>query len=357
MKSTADLSGERSMQPFQMLLRVRRRRSRKGISEKATEDDGDMPPRVRVRWDDNSGHVPLISACDHYTNSLELSSSTETAVFQRLQKNVTISRGQGHMERALTSSLISDSKANEVGGTTLCVNAVKRAHQYILIDCVAGDIETPLGTGEEMKEDLYVMLTDSSKLQKDTPSPTCSDHSDEFDFDKLTISERPLPAIHPIRQIGKRPRDASGSVHTFFLVPSRRARPDGGGVDAEAPSSSWPPICEDHDNTLLDCIHGYGDFAPFVLESSGAAQEDLYCCADHRKDDEYDSNAEDFSANDYPETEQLDNSMPDIDDDCTAHEDNAFSEICRASRRCTDYGVFCEPDYLETSLGEGWESD
>ncbi|CCW66128.1 unnamed protein product [Phytomonas sp. Hart1] len=354
MSLTTKRSSKDLLHPARVFLRVRHHRSRKGISENAIENDGDVRPRVRVRWDDSTGPFTFISESERSTNSQNLSSST--VVFQRLSKKVTSSCGEVCTETVLTSSFLSNSTPIEIGGTTLCVNSVKRAQQYVLIDSIAEATETELCTSDKIEEDVYVMLAGPDEAEEDVSFPMNYALNDEFDFDELTVSEKTQPALHPIKQVGKRLRDAKDSMHTFFLVPPRRARLDEGEGDANTPST-WPLICEESDSILLDCIHGYEDLVSFVLEGSGAAREDLYCCADHRKDDEYDSNAEDFSGNDYPESECFDNSMSDMDSHSTTQKDSEFGQDYRPSRLRTNYGIFCEPDYIENCLGEGWESD
>lgn len=72
---------------------------------------------------------------------------------------------------------------------------------------------------------------------------------------------------------------------------------------------------------LLTAYYADPTTATSLWRSRGNEEEeylqDIYCYPDHRKDDEYDSNAEDFEGNDYPqeEDEEMENEMPDREED------------------------------------------
>lgn len=111
-----------------------------------------------------------------------------------------------------------------------------------------------------------------------------------------------------------------------------------GAVEADVAGATWAML-QAHDEAL--CV-----------ENADEVAADLYCYPDHRKDDEYDSNAEDFSGNDYPD---------DADDaDATEHDGSDSStgrQRCHGYGRSYEgYGMFCEEGYSERSLSSGWGS-
>ncbi|CAD2217855.1 hypothetical protein ADEAN_000534100 [Angomonas deanei] len=84
------------------------------------------------------------------------------------------------------------------------------------------------------------------------------------------------------------------------------------------------------------------------VEEDELPAKDNYVYYDHRKDDEYDSNAEDLSLNDYPDDE-------DRDDHSQMSDLYAMDE--GVSRRGGHYGFYNESDYTDGALSEGWQSD
>ncbi|EPY24664.1 hypothetical protein STCU_07067 [Strigomonas culicis] len=160
---------------------------------------------------------------------------------------------------------------------------------------------------------------------------------DDFDFANFSISE-PKTQAQP-----KRPRcDSDLPVFVVESVPRSKVRKLSHTLPYFEPTSATVSFRE-----FVDCYQN-----DYVDEDADGGSEN-YLYYDHRKDDEYDSNAEDFSGNDYPENADEGSSS------LSSRRSMNHSECSDqpAHRRTQHYGMFYEDDYEEQPLSEGWSSD
>ncbi|EKG04121.1 hypothetical protein TCSYLVIO_004822 [Trypanosoma cruzi] len=166
---------------------------------------------------------------------------------------------------------------------------------------------------------------------------------DEFGFDDLIITrpEADGGAVTPnfcsrrYRAHRKRCRDDTTPEYILSLGPQSA---EGGGRTDD---------CEG-EISLYAMLRDHGQ-DPFLLEEDAGCEPELYIYPDHRRDDEYDSNAADFSGNEYPD-EQSTSSNASVRTD-SEDENN----MVRRPKGC--YGdLWYDEDYAEASLSSGWSS-
>lgn len=93
------------------------------------------------------------------------------------------------------------------------------------------------------------------------------------------------------------------------------------------------------------------NYDDFLLDEQGAIDPELYLYPDHRKDDEYDSNAADFSANEYPDETSSSNS---IRTDGMSTAGTYDDERCHRPRGVWGSSGFCGDSDVGDPLGSSW---
>ncbi|ORC90457.1 uncharacterized protein TM35_000082550 [Trypanosoma theileri] len=182
------------------------------------------------------------------------------------------------------------------------------------------------------------------------------EEEDEFGFDDLVVTkpndsdeEENDVAIHNdnkafvygskfVSHRIKRKRDQDEIVPDFIL--SMGMQPHDGEVCNHDTSPEDAAL-------LYEMLRDHGQTC-FLLEEDNGCEPELYLYPDHRKDDEYDSNAADFSGNEYPE-EPSENNSSFVDSEYTDYDDERHYK-----RRQGD--LWYEESYREGSLSSGWNS-
>ncbi|RNF06398.1 uncharacterized protein Tco025E_07582 [Trypanosoma conorhini] len=192
---------------------------------------------------------------------------------------------------------------------------------------------------------LYVLdreaIGEEDELEEENEAATATD--DEFCFDDLTITRAQEDGGVDTSEVGvgtcrvrrKRFRDTDAPEYSLLLGPCAAAGDD------------HPHGCEEA-LSLFDTLRDHGQDC-LLLEEDAGCEPELYIYPDHRRDDEYDSNAADFSANEYPE--ELSTGS-----DTTGRTDSE-ERNGTARRRHGRYGsVWYDEGYTEASLSSGWNS-
>lgn len=303
-------------------LKVGRKRGREGFVEEASQST-----HVRVRWDTAAMGAP--PALLHHAFA-----ARTNLLFRRLRR-----AGVSTMPAGGPGPAAPQTQARVVERVTL-------AGPCVVIEC--GDV----GSSSAATADFFVL--DARATEADALVEA---------FGDFAVTEAaPLPVEASLL---KRERDADAAeVPCYFLAPQRRTTRVSDATAAvaavvESGSSPWGVVGGDADGTMWRLLQEFDE--NLCVEAAGEATVDLYCYPDHRKDDEYDSNAEDFSGNDYPD--DADDPSADSEDqrhaECAA--DVSTSSTTRrvehqaASRHA--YGMFCEEGYSERSLSSGWGTD
>lgn len=308
-------------------LKVSRKRDRDGFVEEATP-----PTHVRVQWDSaEMGPLPPV---------LQASLSCRTKfVFRRL-RHVDAEQSTG-MTKVLMPKV---STKQQTQPFCSLVERLIASGQCVVIEC--GDGVSRVDDGAAVVE-LFVL--DSKATEGDAMLEA---------FGEFAITEDYLAG--GTRNSLKRDRvEEDEDLPCYFLAPRRRTCSVGDHSSADADSvlvspSRWGAVETDADGRMWRLLQEYDEL--LCVEAIGDATADLYCYPDHRKDDEFDSNAEDFSGNDYPDDadgrsgESAERAEDEASDSSTGRRGG------RVVSRST-YGMFCEEGYTERSLSSGWSSD
>ncbi|CAG9580566.1 conserved hypothetical protein [Leishmania major strain Friedlin] len=224
------------------------------------------------------------------------------------------------------------------------VERVTASGQSVVIEC--GDGVSRVDDGTAVVE---LFALDSKATEEDAMVEA---------FGEFAITKDDL--IGRTRSSLKRGRvEEDEDLPCYFLAPRRRSCSVGGHNSADADSvlaspSRWGAVETDADGAMWRLLQEYDEL--LCVEAIGDATEDLYCYPDHRKDDEFDSNAEDFSGNDYPDDadERSGESAERAEEEASG-----FSTERRGGRVASHstYGMFCEEGYSERSLSSVWNSD
>ncbi|KPA76853.1 hypothetical protein ABB37_07651 [Leptomonas pyrrhocoris] len=320
-------------------LKINRKSCRDGLVE-----DAPASQYVRVQWDAaEMGALPA---------PLQRALATRTKyLFRRLPDPAKKAAASGCGDTAVTPSETSEC-ATAV--TTLSapartpVERVTQAGQCVLIECggggEAGAADTSAAASPAAMA-LYVLDTRASERQ-----------AMEEAFGEFAVTDDTPAGYDAV----KRARDTTDDVADVYLAPVRRlsrGQDHATAPQAEevAPSiSCWGPVEEDVAGTTWEMLQAYEEL--LCVESGGEGAADLYCYPDHRKDDEYDSNAEDFSGNDYPNDADEGSERSSSGGEGEGSESSTWRRG-RRGHGCAAYGMFCEEGYRERSLSSGWSSD
>lgn len=403
-------------------LSLKRLRERAEDDQQAADpNDSDafdeFPPAVRVRWDvAEMGDAPFLVP--------KSNAGTASAVAARPADPWVCRHRVLHFERVVCSSTQpahSDtpspprSRRRVPCGDAFLVTGVKRFRDGVVVECadtMSDGQEEPDRVGRDSQveqnapardkvytREVYVMTTATPLRAEGTHCALLADDGgsagtadDEFSFDGLVIDEAAsarVPAA--VRTVGERVhtellgvpkadvvRGMAGEGEeegaTITLRAAKRARTEVGNADdGSSTSSAWGVVVDESELPLSTWLN---DVMPLLALSDEAAraeaQADLYCYPDHRRDDEYDSNAEDFSANEYPDDDDDDDGLG-ADARCrvfrfrrssvrsTEDEEDETDDACADNRVYgTDvgaYGFFHEEGYREKALGRGWDSE
>ncbi|KAG5494978.1 hypothetical protein JKF63_02030 [Porcisia hertigi] len=308
-------------------LKVNRKRGRDDFVEEAMAST-----HVRVQWDrtEMGSPPPILQPA--------LSSRTKL-VFRRLhQINADKLTGMAlALERQSARKRLTQPSRSQVERLTV-------TRECVVIECGVAVSHPDV---DPAAVDLFVL--DSRATERDAMIEAFGDFAiTEDDLTGCTASSL------------KRGRDdEDGDLPCYFLAPVRRTSGVGDRIinaadSALGPPSRWGVVEADGDGTMWRLLQEYDE--SLCVEVTGDATADLYCYPDHRKDDEYDSNAEDFSGNDYPDDaddgsgESPRRSDAEASDFVTRHHG-------RHAVPHNTYGIFCEEGYSERSLSTGWRSD
>nr|CAJ2479563.1 unnamed protein product [Leishmania braziliensis] len=325
-RATLTRSAGDACQP-RVYLKVSRKRGRDGFVEEAVS-----PTRVRVQWDSaEMGTPPLILQA-------ALSSRTKF-VFRRLHQ-IDAERSSRMATRLVPHG------ATKMH-TRLSHSQVERltvAGQCVVIEC--GDDVSGADDGAGTVE-LFVL--DSRATERDAMMEA---------FGEFAIMEDDLTGCSQSSlKHGRGEEDED--LPCYFLRPLRRTSSVGDHSTAAEDSvlaspSPWGAVKADEDGTMRRFLQEYDEM--LCMEATGDATADLYCYPDHRKDDEYDSNAEDFSGNDYPdEADGRSGESTRRTDEEASNSSTRRQRVYVTSRNT--YGISCEEEYSERSLSSGWGSD
>jgi hypothetical protein len=316
-------------------LKINHKRHRDGFVEEAPANQ-----YVRVQWDTTEmGALPA---------PLERALATRTKfLFRRLpapptatlKPRVAVFHDAQPLTNDVAKPAVAATSSTQPPPARAHVERVTQAGKCVLIECEQ--------TTEGAATALYVLDTHASERE-----------AMEDAFGEFAITDDGAATLDE-SGVGKRRRDAQDDVLDIFLAPVRRCtfEQDHTAALQDAPvcTSRWGPVEEDVTGTTWEMLLTYDEV--LCLEGSGEAAADLYCYPDHRKDDEYDSNAEDFSGNDYP-----DDADDGVGDGASVHDSSEVEGASAASRSrhghgYSAYGVFYEEGYSERSLSDGWGSE
>lgn len=349
-----------------LFLRLDRKRRRLGES-----DRGSLPKYVRVQWSETEmGDVPpaLRRVVKSETNLIfrRLTGASLRPV-EELASEATIATPEATTPLSLSSASASSSSYNaaekDLRSGSAYVQGLWKTKRSVWIDCGSEALRTSGEDGGCVSSnagDLFVL--DEAASEADAMTRQLADFSigDE--------EEESLKAVPHLNHF-KRRRSGSEELPVYFLRPVPRQDANAASRAAERnvghslSVSQWGAVQEDVDDLTMNTLHRLeGEDGDFCVGGSGDAAADLYVYPDHRKDDEYDSNAEDFSGNDYPDDaddalNQWDNSR-DGRSDNDAEEGSAYGDGGGSyTQRPSHYGMFYEEGYNERELSSGWESE
>ncbi|TPP55684.1 hypothetical protein CGC20_11390 [Leishmania donovani] len=324
--STPTRTGGDACQP-RVYLKVSRKRCRDGFVEEAAP-----PTLVRVQWDSaEMGPLPPV---------LHATLSCRTKFIFRRLRHLGAEQSTG-MAKALMPQVSTNRQTRPFRSP---VERVTASGQCVVIEC--GDGVSRVDDGAAVVE---LFTLDSEATEEDTMVEA---------FGEFAITEDDL--VGCTRSSLKRGRvEEDEDLPCYFLAPRRCTCSVGGHSSADAnlvsaSPSRWGAVETDADGAMWRLLQEYDEL--LCVEAIGDATEDLYCYPDHRKDDEFDSNAEDFSGNDYP-----DDADGRSGESAERAEDEASGSSTgrrrgRLASRST-YGMLCEEGYSERSLSSGWNSD
>ncbi|KAH9578170.1 hypothetical protein LSM04_006725 [Trypanosoma melophagium] len=202
---------------------------------------------------------------------------------------------------------------------------------------------------EEKEEDVEVEMREEDEFGFDdlvVTRPNDSDNdNDECDDiainnDKKTFAYANKHVSHRV----KRKRQWDETVPDYIL--SMGIQPwDGEGCNFDT--------SPEDEALIYEMLRDHGQNCFFLEEENGCERE-LYVYPDHRKDDEYDSNAADFSGNEYPEEPSESNTSV-IGSECSEYDDDDDDDDKRHYKR-RQGDLWYEESYRETSLSSGWNS-
>nr|CCC94124.1 conserved hypothetical protein [Trypanosoma congolense IL3000] len=255
----------------------------------------------------------------------------------------------------------STSAAVAAGNDTLVVERVWNVRGCVVMDCtmVGSELSAPpaeavdpcdsclvdrraLLDGCEGDWPVYVLDKNSSPTREEWKTEVASvdEEQDDFGFDDLHISQdggglsTPLTTSGPCascRPQRKRVREMEGPHYILSLSQS---------------------LCGSHVSeseairSLQNLLQGFRD--DFLLDDNKGFDPELYMYPDHRKDDEYDSNAADLSANEYPDESSSVDTASDMSVDDEGRCDTRAAGSCLLYY--DDYGQTYEKD----SFYHGW---
>ncbi|KAG5469275.1 hypothetical protein LSCM1_02490 [Leishmania martiniquensis] len=306
-------------------LKVSRKRGRDGFLEEANP-----PTHVRVQWDSaEMGTLPLVLQ--------PVISSRTRLVFRRLPRI--------EMERSTRKGQVPaprESAKQQAQKSCSQVERLTATAQCVVIEC-----DDSLSSADVSAPAMELFILDSKATESDAMVEA---------FGEFAITEDDAPGGTRVRL--KRGRgEEDEQLPCYFLTPLRRTSSVGDHsiavTDPASSSSRWGSVEVDEDGAMWKLLQKYDEV--LCLEDRADAMADLYCYPDHRKDDEYDSNAEDFSGNDYPDD------ADDRSDVSARRSDQEPSDVSTGRPRGgvasrDTYGIFCEEDYTERSLSSGWSS-
>lgn len=336
--------------PTHLFLRLPRKRPRAVSGRVDTEDDeGDLPSLLRLRWDlqDMGASPPALQAL--------AGPSTTSLVFCRLRGGR--DAVGSHREAATHPEVHHCGK--ETVDRHASLHRLQTGSQYMVIDCASPAVEEPT--------ELYVLHDSHRESTEGGDRPVKEQGEDDFDFDGLAVSDTTVSALcapsqrgavleTPFKKVEKRQRELE-TIPTYYLqpVPRKEGMPCPLLSSTAGPMLSWEQVVEPTTVPLWELLQPY-EFGVLALTEEEAHAEclaDRYCYPDHRHDDEFDSNAEDFSGNDYPEDADGPAAC-DGDDGDSPDETGGRSHV---GRRSHVYGLFCEDEYSERALSSGWDTE
>ncbi|KAG8347375.1 hypothetical protein ERJ75_001536700 [Trypanosoma vivax] len=259
--------------------------------------------------------------------------------------------------------------------SALSVRRIWDLRRCVVLDCAALDTEEKFPTedsassdthpGSSGKSDWLLYMLDRSGATMEVENE--AHEADEFSFDDLYVTplteEMGIMNTASTRSVQGHRKRLREEMEPHFVLSIEGALVMDGETKYKCPDeyavgSSALEICSMLREHGQDC---------FFLDEGDGFDPELYLYPDHRKDDEYDSNAADCSANEYPEESSSEDSYTDDGDEdglgvcglrsVCGRGHYAFSDAAGGGRRY----FTGESDFLYSEcecsdvLGSGWD--
>lgn len=309
-------------------------------SESSDADNEDlMPPFVRLRWDAQEMGDPSSSFARSFVPVI----GGNSMILRRVQAKASLLPPTVHGERISSGAKASiDSKAplpeecSSFGSVYLqrfCTTS-----NMIVLDCTTSPLEK--STSSSQNDGSTAKKNSMNELDKDPLSDKAiyiwdkeANQEVAQDFLKMALSGLDIDDAHSEKKvetsydrnslIQKRPRtweDAPELIlrprHVMEKLASSTSKEEAVTSSLYHPNSlnAWEAASSAVVGDIIEELQRVYDAEQVEAEGGEEAVhkaylQEIYCYPDHRKDDEYDSNAEDFEGNDYPDdSSTVDNS-------------------------------------------------
>lgn len=261
---------------------------------------GDAPSLVRLRWDSaemGSPTAPLVPF-------LGSPSQPGTLLFRRVVRNsnfIDPSPPQGHQADGMQEGL----------GPSVYLRSLSYNPNYVVLDCS----EANASHSYSLHDKHLFVLDDTMEAQEHPMGRLMMDVQLNNEEEECFTEPQPHSRAVVYGRGAKRKR-ACDVIPEYYIKPLLKTE--------ETPSiANASPVAEAHtqgaanyweqaESALVDEM--LAELSAFPLDLHCDREEEIrkqylegiYCYPDHRLDDEYDSNAEDYEGNDYPDEDEDD---------------------------------------------------